>query len=702
MADATIGSAYLQVIPKLDEGALKSGMASAGKKGSESFSSSFGSGMTAKSVAIGNIMSNAIMKGVDLASKAASEVFVKAFESYANFEQLTGGVQKIFNDMDTSQIFKDANNAWRDLNMSANDYMATINDVGAMFSATMGDQAAYDAARKGMQAISDYASGTGKNIDLLNDKFAMISRSTSSYQSIADQFSGVLPATSKSFLEQAQAAGYLSDEYKSLTEVPIDEYQQALVGLLEEGTKQLGLYGNTAAETADTIMGSVQGMKAAWQNWLTGIADENADMGKLTDDLVEAVGNVIDNAMPRIQEIAGRIGPAISDVLSGVLHGISPDAGDIYDKFADGLGRVADGLGRIVENAAATGVLDDIGSAFTDLIDILASSDFGPLFDTIADALHTLKDLKFAQEMDEAANALKNMGEIPDLLLPQTWHNGTEAVLAWDKQVKETGLTVEEYRKLTDREMTAVSRAFETNGNDLVKALESVGYTIDATTGKLVEYDAQALEDKRAEVQLEDGQLVDAQGHVYTWNGTELVDKDGNAVVDDKSLIDAQGNLVIWNQSNLESKEATAKVVIDTSAYDNWSPPVKDAAVRVSNVIGGLFAASGGFFNLHASGGFVTDGPTMLGYDSRGVAHIAGEAGREWIKTHADGTTSIIPIENRRYLKPYAQEIASMIGPRGGIVGGVTMNIYPSEGMDELAFAQHVTSELQNILAMGA
>ena len=37
MADASIGSAYLQVIPKMDEGALKSSMASAGKSGSQQF-----------------------------------------------------------------------------------------------------------------------------------------------------------------------------------------------------------------------------------------------------------------------------------------------------------------------------------------------------------------------------------------------------------------------------------------------------------------------------------------------------------------------------------------------------------------------------------------------------------------------------------------------------------------------------------------
>ena len=68
---------------------------------------------------------------------------------------------------------------------------------------------------------------------------------------------------------------------------------------------------------------------------------------------------------------------------------------------------------------------------------------------------------------------------------------------------------------------------------------------------------------------------------------------------------------------------------------------------------------------LHASGGFVTDGITSLGRDAHGIQHIAGEDGREWIMQHADGTKSIVPVENRRYLEPYASTIASMIKPAG-------------------------------------
>ena len=98
--------------------------------------------------------------------------------------------------------------------------------------------------------------------------------------------------------------------------------------------------------------------------------------------------------------------------------------------------------------------------------------------------------------------------------------------------------------------------------------------------------------------------------------------------------------------------------------------------------------AAGGFARLHGSGGFITSGPTVLGSDGRGIVHIAGEDGREWVQRHADGTTSIVPIQNRRYLKPYAETIASMIGKNtSSSTYNITVNARTDADPDEIAGA---------------
>ena len=303
---ADIAKAYVQIIPSAEgiKGRLTDIMGgeadSAGRSAGGRFASVFG-----KFAKVGVAAIGAAAAGVAALTKSA-------VNAYAEYEQLAGGVEKIFDKANISQIMADANAAYKDLNMSVNEYLAAINQTGAAFAQTMGDQKGYDVARTGMKAIADYASGTGRNLEELNEKFSLITRSTASYQSIADQFSGILPATSKDFLEQAQAAGFLEEAYTSLTEVPIAEYQEAVSKMLEKGVADMGLAGNTAAESMQTISGSLAMTRSAWSNLMTGLADDSADFDTLISNFVTSAGALSDNLMPRITTAISGIGQLVS------------------------------------------------------------------------------------------------------------------------------------------------------------------------------------------------------------------------------------------------------------------------------------------------------------------------------------------------------------------------------------------------------
>ena len=274
---------------------------------------------------LGNGLKTAAKIGTAAVGAAATGIVAltkSAIEGFAEYEQLAGGAQKIFDQMDYSKIEQDAQNAYKTMNISASQYLATMNDVGATFAATMGDEAGYNAAKIGLQAIADYASGTGKSVDALSEKFTMITRSTSSYQSIADQFSGILPATSNDFLAQAQAAGILSDSYTQLTQVPIAEYQQAVSEMLEKGVADLGLAGNTATETATTISGSLNAAKSAWSNLVTGIADDNANFEQLVKNFVDSAIVAAENIIPRIEIALQGAGEMIDEVVPIIIEKI--------------------------------------------------------------------------------------------------------------------------------------------------------------------------------------------------------------------------------------------------------------------------------------------------------------------------------------------------------------------------------------------
>lgn len=297
--------------------------ASVSKAGKNSESASKDVGNFASKLGKGLVTAGKVAgAALGVAAAGVTALTTQAVNSFAEYEQLAGGAQKIFDEMDYSKIATDANNAYKELGLSANQYLAVINDVGATFAATMGDEAGYEAAKTGLKAISDYASGTGKNVDELSQKFTLITRSTSSYQSIADQFSGILPATSAGFLEQAQAAGILSDSYEQLTEVPINEYQAAVSQMLEQGVAQLGLANNTMNEAFSTLSGSLSMAKSAWSNLVTGLADDSANLDMLIGNFVESVGAVATNLIPKIGTALTGASKLVRDLIPVIVQEI--------------------------------------------------------------------------------------------------------------------------------------------------------------------------------------------------------------------------------------------------------------------------------------------------------------------------------------------------------------------------------------------
>ena len=277
---------------------------------------------------IGKSIGGAFLKGTAVAGASLTAMVGAGVKAFSEMEQLSGGAKKIFDEIDYSKIEKDAVDAYKNMNMSAQEYLTAMNNVGATFASTMGDQKGYDTAKKGLQAISDYATGTGADINLLSEKYKMITRSTSSYLSIADQFSGLLPQTTDGFLKQAQASGFLSSEYKKLTDVPVAEYQQAITNMLEQGVDKMRLLGNTSAEAEKTISGSFLATKSALSNFISGVGsidDVISSMTNLGNNIATAVikmaPQVIEGLIQMTNALIPQIPPLIEKLLPTIING---------------------------------------------------------------------------------------------------------------------------------------------------------------------------------------------------------------------------------------------------------------------------------------------------------------------------------------------------------------------------------------------
>lgn len=357
----TIGTAYVQIVPTTKgisnnvSSLLGDEMSKAGDVGGKNLGTNLFKSFLASNVVMK--ITDLLMTGIQKAVSAGISFIKDALQLYGEYEQLAGGAMKIFDEIDYSKIYGDAKNAYKELNMSMNDYLESINLVGATFTSTMGDTKAYEVARTGMKAISDYATGTGKSVDLLNEKYQMITRSSASYQSIADQFSGILPQTSKDFLEAAQNAGFLSDSYTKLTEVPVAEYQEAVTNMLALGVDQLGLTDNTVKEATNTITGSIATFQAAWENLKTGLGDPNADIQELTNNVIESGKAMVENIIPIISQILD----GVSDVIIEIAPVIEQELPGIVEKLRPTIESV---LTQLIE--IGTQILVDLAPALTE------------------------------------------------------------------------------------------------------------------------------------------------------------------------------------------------------------------------------------------------------------------------------------------------------------------------------------------------
>lgn len=152
MANAEVGSAYVTIYPKSDGGF--------GKKVGSDIGDSVGNGLSAKTVAIGNIVANIVTSAAATAANGIKSVIGGAISSFADYEQLTGGVETMFKES-ASTVEAYAQNAYRTAGVSANTYMNQVTSFSASLLQSLGGDTA-KAAEYGNMAVTDMSDNANK------------------------------------------------------------------------------------------------------------------------------------------------------------------------------------------------------------------------------------------------------------------------------------------------------------------------------------------------------------------------------------------------------------------------------------------------------------------------------------------------------------------------------------------------------------
>lgn len=304
---------------------------------------------------LGDKLSSGMKKGLDVAAKigkvaaagvAAATAGVaaltkEAMAQYSEYEQLVGGVETLFKES-ADTVMGYAENAYKTAGLSANEYMNTVTSFSASLLQSLDNDTA-QAAEKADLAITDMA-------DNANKMGTAMESIQNAYQGFAKQNYTMLDNLKLGYGGTKEEMERLLEDAGKLSGIKYDISSFAdIVDAIHVVQTELGITGTTAKEAATTIQGSINATKSAWANLLTGIADENADVEQLVNNLVDSASTAAENIMPRIEQILSGVGELVAKIVPTIAERIPQLISDVLPKLLragmDALAGVAQGIG---------------------------------------------------------------------------------------------------------------------------------------------------------------------------------------------------------------------------------------------------------------------------------------------------------------------------------------------------------------------
>lgn len=305
-------------------------------KSAQSFSKNFGGAIGKVGGAIKTV---AKAGAVAIGAGAAAVGFLtkQAVDGYAQYEQLSGGVKKLFGDA-ADDVMAFANQAYKTAGMSANQYMEQATGFAASLINSLGGDTkeAAHLADVAMQAMSDNVNTFGT--DMASVQYAFQGFAKQNYTMLDNLKLGY--GGTKSEMERLIADAAAAKDAQEKLGLSVDGTSMSfdnIVKAIQVVQYEQGIAGATAKEAATTIEGAFNMTKAAWENLVAGLANPDADLGALMDNLIVAiVGDkkgegllnqllpAIERALQGIGQFVQKAAPIISQYLPGLMSAILP------------------------------------------------------------------------------------------------------------------------------------------------------------------------------------------------------------------------------------------------------------------------------------------------------------------------------------------------------------------------------------------
>ena len=353
----------------LDKSEYEAGLNDA-KSSSSNFASAIGKGL--------KVIGTASVAAIGAAATGVSVLTKKCIEGYAQYEQLVGGVETLFTSSESAAesfaasirddaeavkefqranglvvdgilgpqtmaaieakygdlqnittagadlVKKNAANAFRTAGMSANAYMETVTSFSASLLQSLGGDTvkAAEYADMAITDMSDNANKMGTSMEMIQNAYNGFAKQNYTMLDNLKLGYGGTKEEMQRLLEDAEKISGIKYDISSYADVV------EAIHIMQE---EMGIAGTTAKEASTTIEGSLGMMKAAWENLVVGMADENADMETLMGNFVESAKTAAGNLLPRIEQTLTGIGtlieqmaPVIAEALPELIVAVLP------------------------------------------------------------------------------------------------------------------------------------------------------------------------------------------------------------------------------------------------------------------------------------------------------------------------------------------------------------------------------------------
>lgn len=348
----------------IDDSEYNEGLERASGRAS-SFASKIGNGL-ATAAKVGAAAIGAAATGIAALTKAS-------VDSYAEYEQLSGGVETLFKDS-AQAVEKYADRAFMTAGLSANEYMSTVTSFSASLLQSLGGdtEKAAEYADRAIIDMADNANKMGTSMEMIQN----------AYQGFAKQNYTMLDNLKLGYGGTKEEMQRLLDDAEKISGIKFDISSFAdITEAIHVMQEEMGIAGTTAAEASDTISGSLAAVKSQWQNLLTAISGDGWDVGIYISNFVDTLKTAASNLMPVITtaisgigELVAGIAPMIAAEIPQIVNQTLPNLLSAAISLVEGfVAALSDENTRAQLAQAAISIISMLGDALLSMLpDVIA------------------------------------------------------------------------------------------------------------------------------------------------------------------------------------------------------------------------------------------------------------------------------------------------------------------------------------------